>query len=88
MFSVSDAESVAPSVNWSIHTFTEHFRKQFLGSTEWVIGISCDGLLIVLDADENVREWDTNTKTWFGASITLSAWLYRLVEEGKRFLSK
>ena len=73
---------------WSIRTFTNHFRKQTLRASEWVIGISCDGLLIVLDDDESIKEWDTNTKEWNGNPMPLSAWLNKLVEEGTRFLAK
>lgn len=76
-----------PRIEWSRHwwidRFTRSWRESHEAETAWVIGLSCDGRVAVLDQIEIVRTWDSAVRWWDERIMTYSEWIWDIIKEGE-----
>ena len=41
------------------------------------------GGLVLLDADETIKEWDTGQSTWLSRNLPFGEWIEKVISEGE-----
>jgi hypothetical protein len=74
---------------WNIDKFTPKWRAAKEGrETNWAIGITNYGGVIILDQDGTVREWDTAQTMWDPKTWDFAGWIDYILAEGEEFMNE
>ena len=76
--------------DWYIDVFTPTWRRTHGQPTDWAIAMTNYGGLIILDADNTIRQWDTFTNAWDALEPgpwTFADWIDKVFQEGDAFLA-
>lgn len=71
------------AAEWCIDIYTKKWRDA--GSnrkTDWAIAMTNYGGLILLDADQVIKEWDTGESRWVFEGMLFEQWIKKVLSEG------
>jgi len=76
-------------LDWFIDRYTPAWRRSAMGQpTDWVIGITNYGGLMILGDDLHVSEWDKSQSEWINDRHPFEVWVERVMEEGAAYLAE
>ena len=81
-------DSDSTSLDWFIDRFTPRWRATLGQTSDWVIGMTNYGGIVVLDSDQQVSEWDTSQRDWLYERYSLTSWIEKLMEDGTAYLKE
>jgi hypothetical protein len=86
LFGISTIPPLPPlewSPEWCIDRFTPRWREAGLNrEADWAIGMTNYGGLILLDANEAIKEWDTGETRWLLRNVPFDEWIEKIMSEG------
>jgi hypothetical protein len=92
VFPVSTVPQIPPldwAQDWYIDIFTRKWRAR--GSNrqgDWAIAMTNYGGLVLLSADNTVKEWDTGQSVWLSKNVPVGDWIERVVGEGETMIAE
>ena len=91
-FRVSTVPPLPPSEwasDWCIDIFTREWRKAGANrERDWAIGMNNYGGLVLLDANGNIKEWDTGETRWLLKNVPFDEWIDKLMDEGEEIMAE
>jgi hypothetical protein len=75
--------------DWCIDVFTRKWRTG--GSNrqgDWAIGMTNYGGLVLLSADDTIKEWDTGQSVWLSKNVPFGEWIEKVVSEGETMMAE
>ena len=91
IFGVSSVPDMPPlgwAPDWNIDKFTPKWRSAGSGRDEFVIAMMNYGVLVLLDQNGNVKEWETSSCEWSKRILTFQQWMEWLLHEGAVYMSE
>jgi hypothetical protein len=75
--------------DWHIEVFTPAWRNASPGREhEWTIAMMSYGVLIILDRDGIIKQFERNTRTWDAAPMRFDEWIDDQFKEGNTMLDE
>jgi hypothetical protein len=92
LFRISTIPPLLPlewAPEWCIDTFTRKWRAADSNRQgDWTIAMTNYGGLVLLDADETVKEWDIGESKWLSKSLPLAEWIDKMMGEGEAIMAE
>lgn len=92
LFRISTVPPLPPfewAPEWCIDAFTPKWRAA--GSNrqgDWAIAMTNYGGLVLLDANETIKEWDTGQSTWLVKNLPFGEWIEKVIREGEVIMAE
>jgi len=74
--------------DWFIDRLTPQWRSGAGQSTDWAIGMTNYGGMVILEQDSLVSEWDTSQQKWMADRYPFNQWVEKIMEEGADYLNE
>jgi hypothetical protein len=91
IFGISTIPPLPPlewAPDWHIDKFTPAWRSSHNRPSDWAIGMTNYGGLILLDQEGTVKEWDTSQNTWSPNEWSFDEWMSEMMREGDTYLNE
>lgn len=91
LFRLSNTPPLPPlewAPEWCIEEFTRKWRAA--GSDrqdDWAIAMMNYGALVLLQADDTVKEWDTGESRWLLKGLAFGDWIEKVMREGELIMA-
>lgn len=92
LFGISEDPPLPPvewAEDWWIDKFTPPWRAAGRNrQNDWTIAMMNYGVLVLLDGQGTVKQWDTSQQQWDQEPLPFDRWLQGLLCEGDAFLNE
>lgn len=74
---------------WCVDTFTRKWRAAGANRQgDWAVAMTNYGGLVLLGADETIKEWDTGQSVWLSKNLPLGEWIETVFSEGETIMAE